>query len=283
MQQGKNPPCYGNSTEDKLREALEEASENGSLSKSQTIDQATTQTQQPWDASRSLARLHAQRDFLRATALAAEHVFESEDSLPDLLEALTKFLTMYPQVPSFGEDRPAEIRRDHGLFEHIPENEYGLVFTVSRGSAFKLLAESYPFPDEQAALTMFDHESQRGFSYKKRKKKDSAVGLFVFPAQSRVLVVSISYQWMALAQQNHWHVLLDAGSLSPKDNGFARRSRWIWLVSKMMTRPKKHQQQQQLIGVPAFSGAYTSAQVRDVFETDIWKITSLPIEMELRA
>ena len=26
-----------------------------------------------------------------------------------------------------------------------------------------------------------------------------------------------SYQWITLAQQNNWHVLLDAGSLGPKD------------------------------------------------------------------
>ncbi|KAF3581703.1 hypothetical protein DY000_02034219 [Brassica cretica] len=134
---------------------------------------------------------------------------------------------------------------------NIPESEYGLVFTVSRGSAFRLLAESYPFHTNKRLLTMFDHESQsvnwmaqtarekgakaynawfkwptlklcstdlkKRLSHKKRKKKDSAVGLFVFPAQSRVTGSKYSYQWMALAQQNNWHVLLDAGSLGPKD------------------------------------------------------------------
>ncbi|KAK6934915.1 hypothetical protein RJ641_035070 [Dillenia turbinata] len=134
---------------------------------------------------------------------------------------------------------------------NIPENEYGLVFTVSRGSAFKLLAESYPFETNKKLLTMFDHDSQsvswmvqsakekgakvysawfkystlkpcsrelrKQISRSKRKKKDSAVGLFVFPVQSRVTGAKYSYQWMALAQQNNWHVLLDAGSLGPKD------------------------------------------------------------------
>ncbi|OMP12575.1 hypothetical protein COLO4_03008 [Corchorus olitorius] len=34
--------------------------------------------------------------------------------------------------------------------------------------------------------------------------------------KSRVRGAKYSYQWMALAQQNNWHVLLDAGSLGPK-------------------------------------------------------------------
>ncbi|XP_023532130.1 uncharacterized protein LOC111794390 isoform X2 [Cucurbita pepo subsp. pepo] len=150
---------------------------------------------------------------------------------------------------------------DRGTVEHdiksrimdhlnIPEHEYGLVFTVSRGSAFKLLAESYPFHTNKKLLTMFDYESQsvnwmaqfardkgakaynawfkwptlklcstdlrKQITIKRRKKKDS-VGLFVFPVQSRVTGAKYSYQWMALAQQNNWHVLLDAGSLGPKD------------------------------------------------------------------
>jgi selenocysteine lyase/cysteine desulfurase len=134
---------------------------------------------------------------------------------------------------------------------NIPENEYCLVFTVSRGSAFKLLADYYPFETNKRLVAMFDHESQsvnwmsqaarekgakvgsasfkwpslkpcgselkKLIAVKKRRKKDSAVGLFVFPVQSRVTGSKYSYQWMALAQQNNWHVLLDAGSLGPKD------------------------------------------------------------------
>lgn len=135
---------------------------------------------------------------------------------------------------------------------NIPESEYCLVFTVSRGSAFRLLAECYPFGTNKRLLTMFDHESQsvnwmaqsardkgaKAYSAwfkwptlkicstelrkqistkKRRRKKDSATGLFVFPVQSRVTGAKYSYQWMALAQQNHWHVLLDAGALGPKD------------------------------------------------------------------
>lgn len=303
--------------EKNLREALEEASEDGSLVKSQQVDEQDLSSQLV-QRSRSLARLNAQRDFLRATAQAAERIFHTDDSIPELDEAYDKFKIMYPKygntckvdelrIDEYGHledyyNPDKKVCLDYcgfGLFSYhqqlqcwesstfglseisvnlsnhalyggpekgtaeydirdrimeylsIQESDYTMVLTVSRGSAFRLLAESYPFPQNRRLLTMYDYESEsvnwmaqsareqgaktanawfrwptlrlcsaelrKQLLRKKKRKKDSAVGLFVFPVQSRVTGAKYSYQWMSLAQQNNWHVLLDAGALGPKD------------------------------------------------------------------
>ncbi|XWS48988.1 hypothetical protein CRYUN_Cryun13aG0124900 [Craigia yunnanensis] len=133
-------------------------------------------------------------------------------------------------------------------FMNISEADYTMILTANQSSAFKLLAESYPFQSSQNLLTVYDYQSEavelmtesskkRGanvmsanFSWpnlqiqseKLRKKivnksKHKKKGLFVFPLQSRVTGSRYSYLWMSLAQENGWHVSLDASALGAKD------------------------------------------------------------------
>ena len=135
-------------------------------------------------------------------------------------------------------------------FLNISDNDYFMVFTANRTSAFKLVADSYPFQSSKKLLTVYDYESEaveamiscsekRGakamsaeFSWprlrirstklrkiivSKRKKNKKKRGLFVFPLHSRVTGARYAYLWMSIAQENGWHVLLDACALGPKD------------------------------------------------------------------
>ncbi|KAJ9147839.1 hypothetical protein P3X46_029956 [Hevea brasiliensis] len=131
-------------------------------------------------------------------------------------------------------------------FMNISEDDYNMVFTANQSSAFKLLADSYPFESHRNLLTLYDYENeavkvmiesskkkgaqvrtaefswptlriQSGKLQKKIvSKKKRKRGLFVFPLQSRLTGARYSYFWMSMAQENGWHVLLDATALGPK-------------------------------------------------------------------
>ncbi|KAI5079314.1 hypothetical protein GOP47_0004793 [Adiantum capillus-veneris] len=138
-------------------------------------------------------------------------------------------------------------------FLNIQESEYAMVFTASRGSAFKLLGESYPFHLNKKLLSVYDYESdaitrleevakkkgaeimsarfrwpsqrlwatdlKKKLFEKKKNKREPGKGLFVFPVQSRVTGAKYSYQWMSQAQENGWDILLDASALGPNAMG----------------------------------------------------------------
>ncbi|XP_024164025.1 molybdenum cofactor sulfurase [Rosa chinensis] len=141
------------------------------------------------------------------------------------------------------------MRRRIMRFLNISENDYSMVFTANRTSAFKLVAESYPYKTSRKLLSVYDYESEavesminssekRGaqvmsaeFSWPRlriqseklrkmigsKKKKKKKRGVFVFPVHSRVTGSRYPYIWMTIAQENGWHVLVDACALGPKD------------------------------------------------------------------
>ncbi|KAA8539863.1 hypothetical protein F0562_026555 [Nyssa sinensis] len=150
---------------------------------------------------------------------------------------------------SQGSELESTIKKRIMDFLNISENDYCMVFTANRSSAFKLLAESYPFQSSGKLLTVYDYKSEaveamintsekRGARVKsaefkwprlrihsaklrkmivRKKRKKKKRGLFVFPLHSRMTGAIYSYQWMNMAQENGWHVLLDVCALGPKD------------------------------------------------------------------
>ncbi|XP_043701195.1 uncharacterized protein LOC122651480 [Telopea speciosissima] len=158
--------------------------------------------------------------------------------------------TLQSQTLNSGEESELEsrIRKRIMDFLNISDTDYHMVFTANRASAFKLLAESYPFQSNRRLLTVYDYDSEavramidssqkRGaqvmsakFSWPSlrihtakltnmvvSKRKKEKRGLFVFPVQSRMTGRRYSYLWMSIAQENGWHVLLDACALGSKD------------------------------------------------------------------
>ncbi|XP_022738007.1 uncharacterized protein LOC111290794 [Durio zibethinus] len=187
-------------------------------------------------------------------------VASSSSSPPPLVHSLTleppffyisyKSVNLNSQLLYGGEETEfqSDIRKRIMAFMNISEADYTMVITANQSSAFKLLAESYPFQSSQNLLTVYDYQSEavevmiesskkRGanimsanFSWpnlhiksenlrKKivNKSKHKKKGLFVFPLQSRVTGSRYSYLWMSLAQENGWHVLLDASALGAKN------------------------------------------------------------------
>ncbi|CAO2164991.1 unnamed protein product [Urochloa humidicola] len=144
---------------------------------------------------------------------------------------------------------PAMTRRIMASLK-IPEDEYAMVCTANRTTAFRLLAESYSFQSGggggKQLLPVYDYESEavsamsdaarrRGaevvpatFAWpsmrihgvdlrKKLCRRRKRGGLFVFPLASRMTGARYPYLWMSAAHEQGWHVALDACALGTKD------------------------------------------------------------------
>jgi len=128
-------------------------------------------------------------------------------------------------------------------FNTTPE-EYVCIFTPNASGALKLLGESYPFgPGGHYLLTFDNHNSVNGirefarhkgaaFTYSPIRKEDLRINkealvknlslpiqgknkLFAFPAQSNASGVKHDLEWIPLAKQMGWDVLLDAAAYVP--------------------------------------------------------------------
>lgn len=131
----------------------------------------------------------------------------------------------------------------------IPDDEYAMVCTANRTTAFRLLAESYSFQPGKQLLPVYDYESEavaamadsarrrgaevtsatfawpsmriHGTDLRKRlargRRRGGGRGLFVFPLASRMTGARYPYLWMSAAHEQGWHVALDACALGTKD------------------------------------------------------------------
>lgn len=123
-------------------------------------------------------------------------------------------------------------------------DDYFLVFTPNASGALKIIGESYPFNKHSHFLLPFDnHNSVNGireyvkskggsYSYsplnyedlrfdsdnltrKLKEFKEDEYKLFAYPAQSNVSGVKHSLEWVHIAHEYGWDVLLDASAFVP--------------------------------------------------------------------
>lgn len=137
-------------------------------------------------------------------------------------------------------------------FQADPQ-EYEVIFTPNASGALKLVGEAYPFgPGGQYLLTFDNHNSVNGirefarrkgaqFSYvpiippelrvdeaqllqRLNRARRKQANLFAYPAQSNVSGVQHPLEWIALAQERGWDVLVDCAAFVPTNR--LDLSRW---------------------------------------------------------
>jgi selenocysteine lyase/cysteine desulfurase len=125
-----------------------------------------------------------------------------------------------------------------GLLDADPA-QYDVVFTANASSAIRILAEAFPFRQgSRFVLTADNHNSVNGLRVAARRRgaevayvplaaemrtrdprrwltPTAAASLFAFPAQSNFSGVRHPLEWIRLAQQRGYRVLLDAAAYAP--------------------------------------------------------------------
>lgn len=199
---------------------------------------------------------HAQHQHQQQQSHSPKAAVASSSSSPHFPEPITFFDISYKSVNLISQilhgsqesELESKLRIRIMAFMNISPVDYTMVFTANQSSSLKLLADCYPFQSNQNLLTVYDYENEAvEMMTQSSKKKGARVmsaefswpnlriqsgklkkmimsrgkkrnkGLFVFPLQSRMTGSCYSYQWMSMAQENGWHVLLDACALGPKD------------------------------------------------------------------
>lgn len=183
---------------------------------------------------------------------------------PPFFDIAYKSTSLRTQVQQCGEDAAAAAAAGSGIGAavtrrimaslKIPDDEYAMVCTANRTTAFRLLAESYSFQHGKQLLPVYDYESEavsamadaarrrgaevtsasfawpsmriHGADLRKRlargRRRGRGAGggfrgLFVFPLASRMTGARYPYLWMSAAHEQGWHVALDACALGTKD------------------------------------------------------------------
>jgi selenocysteine lyase/cysteine desulfurase len=129
-------------------------------------------------------------------------------------------------------------------FFNAPEEEYACIFTPNATGALRLVGEAYPFGSQGRFLATFDnHNSVNGIREFARAKHATTAyvpleapdlrvadglverylgearagghNLFAYPAQSNFSGVKHPLEWIGLAQERGWDVILDAAAFAP--------------------------------------------------------------------
>jgi molybdenum cofactor sulfurtransferase len=183
--------------------------------------------------------LYAESQLHNHMALLAGHVFGNPHSKNLTSMAMTELV----------ERARAYVLK---YFNASPE-EYLVVFTQNSTGALKLIGESYPFgPGDNCLLTFDNHNSVNGIREFARASRATVTyipvlppdlraevksltsglelsragqhNLFAYPAQSNFSGVQHPLEWIELAHQKDWDVLLDAASFAPSNR--LDLSRW---------------------------------------------------------